>query len=171
MSATAGSCLCSPHAERMQRRFQIWQWCATNMLTETSSAPTQPCSALHTSGKPRLTDIVPASVELKQRDMQRRCAPCVGVDVPIKHVGGCGISHGAVGNELHARVVRLDGKIEGDVIAYVGWVSTILFSTQSSHPLLIISKSSEAVNYAIIPALPGCHASHRLRLAQEHILW
>ncbi len=105
-------------------------------------------------------------------------APCVGVDVPVEHVSGRGIPHGAVGNQLHVWVVRLDGKVEGDVVAYIGWVSTVLVSThqhsssaayrqnRDNISVLELTKGFlyEAPDEAFISPLPGCHASCRLQL-------
>ena len=61
------------------------------------------------------------------------CALCAGVDVPVKEVCGRSIAQGAVGDELHVGVAGLDGKVEGNVVAYVGRVSTVLVSTRGSH--------------------------------------
>ena len=51
-----------------------------------------------------------------------------GVHVPVKDLCGCGIAQRAIGDQANVRVVRLDGKEEGQVIAYVGWVPTVLHS-------------------------------------------
>ena len=60
------------------------------------------------------------------------CTPCAGVDVPVKEVCGRSIAQGAVGDELHVGVAGLDGKVKGDVVAYVRRVSTVLVSTRRS---------------------------------------
>ena len=53
------------------------------------------------------------------------------VHVPVKDLRGRGIAQRAIGDQAHVRVVRFDGKVESQVVSYVGWVPTILHTTTS----------------------------------------
>ena len=55
------------------------------------------------------------------------------VHVPVIHLCGRGVAQVAVGDQLHVRVVRLDGKVEGEIVANVGRMPTVLQKTQISH--------------------------------------
>lgn len=51
--------------------------------------------------------------------------------MPVKDLHGRGIAQRAIGDQAHVRVVRFDGKVESQVVSYVGWVPTVLQSSPS----------------------------------------
>lgn len=56
---------------------------------------------------------------------------CARVHVPVKDLRARGIAQRAIGDQPHVRVVRFDGKIESQVVSYIGRVPTVLQSSPS----------------------------------------
>ncbi len=67
------------------------------------------------------------------------------VHVPVIHLCGRSIAQIAVGDQLHVRVVRLDGKVEGQIVADVGRMPAVLQNNPSLCTCYMLDASQDAM--------------------------